>query len=446
VSLQRKRFDRRKVLDRFFGAFCSLAIAFAGILLASLLWTVWEQGAPRLGLKSPPPGQLTGKLRLAAPDELQPSLKVLAQSFGQLEPKVQITFSASTGEAAARGLVYGSHDVLLAPTLDSGQQATLARNRFELLELPFARTPGSQIALYASAKSLAQRELEAFLRHALGERERLIGATAGLEPLDQASNAAAVSRLESRIEGGFQKLVRFLTSFTSATFGEQAGIKAALWGTLWVIGLTALISIPIGIGAAIFLEEFTLRKTRFTEFIQLNIANLAGVPSIVYGLLGLALFVRWFSLDRSVISGALTMSLLILPMIIIVSQEALRAVPRSYRDGSYAMGATHWQTIRRQVLPNALPGILTGIILSVSRAMGETAPIITIGAVTTLFVVPKSIHDNFTALPIQIYNWTDRPQPGFREAAAAGILVLLAVLILLNSIAIYLRYRYRGKA
>jgi phosphate transport system permease protein len=234
----------------------------------------------------------------------------------------------------------------------------------------------------------------------------------------------------------------FLTSPPSS-FPERAGIMMGLLGSVWVIALTAIISVPVGVAAAIFLEEFTLRKNRLTEFIQVNIANLAGVPSIVYGLLGLALFVRWLELGRSVVAGALTMSLLILPMIIIVSQEALKAVPRSYRDGSLALGATRWVTIRRQVLPAALPGIMTGIILAVSRAMGETAPIITIGAATYISYAPRSMRDEFTALPIQIFDWSSRPQPAFHEAAAGAIIVLLGTLILLNSIAMFIRYRQR---
>jgi phosphate transport system permease protein len=233
----------------------------------------------------------------------------------------------------------------------------------------------------------------------------------------------------------------FFQNFTSRN-PAIAGIKAPLLGTLWVVGLTALISVPIGIAAAVYLEEYSLRKNRVTTFIQLNIANLAGVPSIVYGLLGLAIFVRWMSLDRSIIAGALTMSLLILPTVIIVSQEALRAVPYSYREGAYALGATQWQTIRTQVLRNALPGILTGVILSISRAIGETAPLITIGALTYTAAAPDGLRDKFTVLPIQIYDWSSRPQAGFHENAAAAILVLLGVLLLLNSIAIYLRNRY----
>jgi phosphate transport system permease protein len=236
----------------------------------------------------------------------------------------------------------------------------------------------------------------------------------------------------------------FFSNFTSR-FPKQAGIKAALFGTLWVVALSALIAVPIGVAAAIYLEEMTPRKNRFTDFVQVNIANLASVPSIVYGLLGLALFVRWLAFDRSILSGALTMALLILPMIILVSQEALKAVPKSYRDGSLALGATRWQTIRKQVLPNAASGIFTGIILAVSRAIGETAPLITIGAATTWFI-PTKPSDSFTVLPILIFDWSSRPQKGFHENAAAAILVLLIVLLFLNSLAIVLRARAQKKA
>jgi phosphate transport system permease protein len=233
----------------------------------------------------------------------------------------------------------------------------------------------------------------------------------------------------------------FLRSFPSR-FPDQAGIKSALYGTVWVISLTGLIAVPVGVAAAIYLEEFA-PKHPVTAFIQMNIANLAGVPSIVYGLLGLAVFVRWFALGRSVMAGALTMSLLILPTVIIATQEALRAVPRSLREASLGLGATRWETIRYQVLPAAFSGIMTGIILSLSRAMGETAPLITIGALTYIAFIPRGPLDGFTALPIQIFNWASRPQSEFHNVAAAGILVLLAVLLAMNSIAIYLRYRQR---
>jgi len=246
------------------------------------------------------------------------------------------------------------------------------------------------------------------------------------------------------LRDGAQRLsLEFLQSFPSR-FGDRAGIKASLFGTLWVISLTGLFSVPVGVAAAVYLEEFA-KKGRLTDFIQMNIANLAGVPSIVYGLLGLALFVRWLDLGRSIVAGALTMSLLILPTVITASQEALRAVPKSYREGSLALGATRWQTIRAQVLPASFSGILTGIILSLSRAIGETAPLITIGALTYVAFVPRGPMDGFTALPIQIFNWSSRPQESFHEAAAAAIIVLLVVLLAMNSVAIALRYRQRRK-
>ncbi len=232
----------------------------------------------------------------------------------------------------------------------------------------------------------------------------------------------------------------FFTSFSSRR-PEEAGIRASIFGTLWVIGLTAAVAVPVGVAAAIYLEEFSPKNNRWVSMIQLNINNLAGVPSIIYGLLGLAVFVRFFALERSVIAGALTMSLLILPTIIVVSQEAIRAVPSSFRDGALALGATPWQTMRTQTLRIAVPGIITAIILSLSRAIGETAPLITIGAVTFIAAVPDGIMSKFTVLPIQIFDWTSRPQPGFHTAAAAAIICLMVVLLLLNLAAIVIRAR-----
>jgi phosphate transport system permease protein len=233
--------------------------------------------------------------------------------------------------------------------------------------------------------------------------------------------------------------LQFLNDFPSR-FPEKAGIRSALFGTLWLISLTALISIPLGVGAAIYLEEYAPKNT-FTRFIDLNISNLAGVPSIVYGMLGLVIFVRWFNLDRSVLAGSMTMSLLILPIIIIAARESLRGVPNTIRQAAFALGATRWQTIYSHVLPAALPGILTGFILALSRAIGETAPLIMIGALTYIAFVPEGPLDEFTALPIQIFNWASRPQQEFHELAAAGILVLLIILILMNSVAVYIRHR-----
>ena len=224
---------------------------------------------------------------------------------------------------------------------------------------------------------------------------------------------------------------------------SRTGIWPAIVGSAYVMVLTGVIAVPMGVAAAIYLEEFNTRKNRLTEFIQLNIANLSGVPSIVYGMLGLAVFVRWMDLKESILSGALTMSLLILPMVIIVTQEALRAVPKGYRDGSLALGSTYWQAIRYQVLPSAAPGIFTGIILSISRAVGETAPLIVVGAAAYVSGVPKHLGDRYTVLPIKIFDWAGEAQKGFNEAAATAILVLMIALLILNSVAIYLRARAR---
>jgi len=234
-----------------------------------------------------------------------------------------------------------------------------------------------------------------------------------------------------------------LNSFASR-FPERAGVKAALLGSVWILALTALIAFPVSVAAAIYLEEYA-PQTWVTRLIRLNIANLAGVPSIVYGILGLALFVRTLGLDRSIISGALTLSLLIMPVIIIASQEAIRAVPSSIREAAYGLGATRWQVVRTQVLPMAMPGIMTGTILALSRAVGETAPLIMVGAVGFIAFAPTGVFDSFTVLPLQIYNWISRPQEEFHQLAAAGILVLLAVLLTMNAAAILLRNRYQSR-
>jgi phosphate transport system permease protein len=249
--------------------------------------------------------------------------------------------------------------------------------------------------------------------------------------------------LDAFIDGAGRLSWQFLTSFPSR-HPEQAGILAALVGSVAMILLTGVFALPIGVGAAIYLEEYE-GKTWWARVIEVNIANLAGVPSIVYGLLGLELFVRALKLERSLLAGALTMALLILPIIIISSREALRTVPNSIREASYALGATKWQTIWYQVLPMAFPGILTGSILAFSRAIGEAAPLITIGALTYVAFLPDSLLSPFTALPIQIFNWVSRPQPGFHVNAAAAIIVLLVVLLLLNATAVYLRHRFQRR-
>jgi phosphate transport system permease protein len=234
---------------------------------------------------------------------------------------------------------------------------------------------------------------------------------------------------------------QFLTTFPSRR-AENAGIYAALVGSIYVIAVTAALALPIGVAAAVYLEEYGGRS-RAARFIELNIANLASVPSIIYGLLGLGLFVRAMGMGRSVLAGAATLALLALPVVILSTREALRTVPMSIREGSYALGATKWQTIWHQVLPMATPGILTGLILSLSRAIGETAPLITIGALTYIPFAPDSIWSPFTVLPIQIFNWVSRPQAEFKTVAAAAIIVLLILLLTMNAVAILLRDRYQ---
>lgn len=236
----------------------------------------------------------------------------------------------------------------------------------------------------------------------------------------------------------------FFTAFPSRK-AEQAGIKAAFFGTLWVMGIVAATSFPIGVGAAIYLEEFA-DDNWFTRLVEINIGNLAGVPSIIYGLLGLAVFVRILEPitgGRSVLSGGLTLALLILPVIIVATREALRAVPNSMRLAGFALGANKWQVVWHHVLPSAMPGILTGVILALSRAIGETAPLLAIGAVAFIRSTPSNLQSAFTAMPIQIYNWVGRPQEEFHEIAASGIIVLMVMLLFMNTIAIYFRNRFQ---
>jgi phosphate transport system permease protein len=236
----------------------------------------------------------------------------------------------------------------------------------------------------------------------------------------------------------------FVTNYPSRR-AAQSGIKAALMGTVWVVGLTAVFCVPLGIATAIYLEEFA-RDTLFSRIIQVNIANLAGVPSIIYGLLGLAVFVQALALGRSVLAGALTMALLVLPIVIIASQEAIRAVPSSHRHAAFALGATRWQVVKGVVMPQAIPGIMSGIILGLSRAIGESAPMIAISALVFLTFIPTTPGDRFTVMPIQIYNWISLPQSDFRGLASAGIILLLIVLLTMNAAAIWLRNKFQRRS
>jgi phosphate transport system permease protein len=244
-------------------------------------------------------------------------------------------------------------------------------------------------------------------------------------------------------DGGSTLSWSFLTSFSSRR-ASQAGIWHALTGSIFVILVTAVLAVPVGVAAAIYLEEYGGRSLT-ARIIELNITNLAAVPSIIYGLLGLGLFVRTLGMGRSVLAGGATLALLALPVVILSTREALRAVPKSLREGSYALGATKWQTIWHQVLPVAAPGILTGLILALSRAIGETAPLITIGAFAFVTFAPDSIWSPFTVLPIQIFNWVSRPQVEFHANAAAAILVLVTLLLSMNAVAIWLRDRFQKR-
>lgn len=246
---------------------------------------------------------------------------------------------------------------------------------------------------------------------------------------------------ESFLQGHEYLTWDFLQNFPSR-FPSKAGLKAALFGSLYIIAISSVLTLFVGVGTAIYLEEIANKDSRISRLIELNIANLAGVPSLVYGILGLALFARQLNFGNSVMTAALTLSLMILPTLIISSREALRSVPQSIRQAALALGATPWQAVVAHVLPAATPGILTGLILGISRAIGEAAPLILVGGLVFVTYTPENIWDSFTVLPIQIFNWASRPQEEFQNLAAAGIIVLLAVLLTLNSIAIVIRNRY----
>lgn len=235
----------------------------------------------------------------------------------------------------------------------------------------------------------------------------------------------------------------FLTNLPSRT-PSKAGIYTAIIGTLDLMLLTIIFAIPVGVGAGLYLEEYA-NKSRLARLLEINIANLAGVPSIIYGLLGLGIFVRFFGFGGSILSGALTMSLLILPIIIVATREAIKAVPPSLKEASFALGASKWQTLQKVVIPSSFGGILTGIILSLSRAIGETAPLIVVGAMAYVPFVPHSLFDTFSVLPMQIFTWTTRPQAGFAIAAAGAIIVLLLITFVMNGIAVYFRNKWQNK-
>jgi phosphate transport system permease protein len=275
---------------------------------------------------------------------------------------------------------------------------------------------------------------------------------------------AIQAEVAERYPGATLEFRRWLTADflrrPQSSRAEWAGVRTAILGSLWVIAITIIVAFPLGVGAAVYLEEYAA-DTWFNRLIQTNINNLAGVPSIIYGMLGLAIFVRalepvtsgtLFGLadpttanGRTVLSAGLTLALLVLPLLIINAREAIRAVPNSLREAALALGATKWQTVWHHVLPQALPGILTGTILAISRALGETAPLVVVGASTFIVVDPSGPFSKFTTLPIQIYQWTSRPQDVFRHIAAAAILVLLALLLSLNAAAILLRNRYQRR-
>jgi phosphate transport system permease protein len=237
----------------------------------------------------------------------------------------------------------------------------------------------------------------------------------------------------------------FFTNYASS-FPQNAGIRAALLGTLWLMGVCAAFIIPVGVASALYLEEYADHDRWYNRFIEVNVQNLAAVPSIIYGILGLAFLVRGpIGMGRVVLAGGLTLALLVLPVVIIAAREAIRAVPPSIREGSMALGATQWQTIWKQVLPAAIPGIATGVILALSRAIGEAAPLILVGAPIFIAFDPTGLNSSFTVLPLQAFNWLSQPQSEFQDLAAAAILVLLAVLLLMNAVAIWLRNRYEQK-
>jgi phosphate transport system permease protein len=284
---------------------------------------------------------------------------------------------------------------------------------------------------------------------ATGRNSRLleIGFRATLLACLAIAIAALILLLVDVLADGLGSLsLSFLTDAPSRIIPENSGIGPALVGTLWLMAVCAAFIIPVGVATAVYLEEYANRERWFNRFIEVNIQNLAAVPSIVYGVLGLAFLVRGpLGMGNILIAGGLTLGLLVLPVVIVAGREAIRAVPPSIREGSMALGATQWQTIWKQTLPAALPGIATGVILSLSRAIGETAPLIVVGAAYFATSSPSGPFDDVTALPIQIFGWVSDPRPEYKALAAAGIIVLMAILLAMNAVAIWLRNKYEKK-
>lgn len=416
------RLRRRKLAAALFGTVCWSCTWLLLLMLVVLLYSVSKDGVGYFWSRT-----------LASPASVQ---YMAARDPGFIEHAEQL----SPGFAAA-----------FAP-LDTSELEAAAASAREAL----AQSSG------ATAQADAQSSLDAALDDLAQARQDHYDEQLGLLDELRASDPDTLKKLGISLSLGQRLAVlgglsgEFLRNFPSR-HAYSAGIKSAVWGTLWIIGLTALLAIPIGVLGAVYLEEYA-RQNRLSRFIEVNISNLAGVPSIVYGLLGLTIFVGFFyrlqkafpdnprfAEPQNIVCGALTMTLLILPVIIISAREAIKAVPASLRQAAFAVGATRWQVVSQQVLPAAVPGIVTGVILAVSRAMGETAPLITIGALTYVAFTPRSVFDGFTVLPIQIYNWVSRPQEDFHYVAAAAIIVLLAVLLLMNSLAIFIRNHFERK-
>ncbi len=281
---------------------------------------------------------------------------------------------------------------------------------------------------------------EQFGRRSQAWKNRLFK-TAMLFSMFVAFGTLAVLLVDTLITGWPALNSQLLTGLPS-TVPEEAGGRPAILATLYLGALVLLLSVPIGVLTAIYLEEYADRTRWWNRLIEVNIQNLAAVPSIVYGILGLAFIVRGIGIGRVVLAGGLILTLVVLPTVVVASREAIRSVPDSIRQGAFALGATKWQVVWRQVLPAAIPGMATGSILALSRAVGETAPLIMVGAITYVAFNPE-LFGAYTALPVQIYNWTRQPDPGFQTLAAAGAIVLLVIVLSMNSVAIFLRNRYR---